>query len=54
MFNDHRMRLLFDKLLRAENPSVIIAVAEHLKLAIDAYVLEHTQKIPAIKDIPAR
>ena len=54
MFNDTQIRLLSDKLLRAQNPSVIIGVAEQLKLAIDTYVLEHTQRIPAIKDIPVR
>jgi len=51
---DERIRLLSAKLLRAENPSVIMAVAEQLKIAIDAYVREHTLQIPAIKEIIPR
>ena len=53
MNNEERIRLLTSKLLRAENPTVIIAVAEELKLAIDAHVREHTAQIPAIKEIPS-
>lgn len=53
MDNDERIRLLSNRLLRAENPSVIIALAEQLKLVIDAYVREHTFRIPAIQDIPS-
>jgi len=51
---DERIRLLSAKLLRAENPSVIMAVAEQLKIAIDAYVRERTLQIPAIKEIVPR
>ena len=52
--NDELIRQLSYKLLRAENPSVIIAVAEQLKIAIDAYVRERTLQIPAIKEIASR
>ena len=48
--NDEQIKLLFAKLLRAENPSVIMQVAEQLKIAIDTYVREHTYQIPAIKE----
>jgi hypothetical protein len=50
MTTDERIRELSAKLLRAENPSVILAVAEQLKMAIDTYVREHTRHIPAIKE----
>ena len=52
--SDDRIRELSAKLLRAENPSVIMAVAEQLKIAVDTYVREHTFHIPAIKEITSR
>ena len=51
MTSDEQIRTLSAKLLRAENPSVIVGIAEQLKTAIDAYVRERTLQIPAIKEI---
>lgn len=51
MAGDEQMRQLFAKLLRAENPAVIVAVAEQLRIAIDTYVRARTLQIPAIKEI---
>jgi hypothetical protein len=47
---NERIRELSAKLLRAENPSVIMAVAEQLKIAIDIYVRESTYHVPAISE----
>ena len=52
--SDDRIRELSAKLLRSENPSVIMAVAEQLKIAIDTFVREHTFHILAIKEITSR
>jgi len=54
MTTAERIRELSAKLLRAENPSVIMALAEQLKIAIDIYVRQHTRHIPAIKETPFR
>ena len=51
MAGDEQMRQLFAKLLRAENPAVMVAVAEQLRIEIDTYVRERTLQIPAIKEI---
>jgi hypothetical protein len=47
---NERIRELSAKLLRAENPSVIMAVAEQLRIAIDTYVRESTYHVPAISE----
>jgi len=54
MTTAERIRELSAKLLRAENASVIIALAEQLKIAIDTYVREHTRHIPAITETTFR
>ena len=51
MAGDEQMRQLFAKLLRAENPAVMVAVAEQLRIEIDTDVRERTLQSPAIKEI---
>jgi len=51
---DDRIKELSAKLLRAENPSVIMMIAEQLKVAIETYVREHSRHIPAVKETTFR